>query len=299
MNINLHHLELFYYVAEAQGISQAIKVIPYSIQQPAISQQMISLEKSLGVKLFDRRPFKLHEAGRILLETVAPFMEKLATLEDDLKGFSRQYLKIACPAIYADYYLPEILKTLMEKCSDVLPQVYELEGMNPHRQLLSNDVDVVITSEPTPRSKKIYSETLISLPHVIVLKKDHPLAQNFEWSEQAFRSIRWVTFNQNSDSQQALIQALREFEITPISAASTSSMITALRYVSMDMGLGFMVNPPKFLLEEFNLTTIPLQQVPQADITISFPEDIKDQEEIQELLQLCKDKAKERKKDFQ
>ena len=298
MNINLHHLELFYYVAEAQGISQAIKVIPYSIQQPAISQQMISLEKSLGVKLFDRRPFKLHEAGQILLDTVAPFMEKLATLEDDLKGFSRQYLKIACPAIYADYYLPEILKILMEKCPDMLPQVFELEGMNPHRQLLSNDVDVVITSEPTPRSKKIYSETLISLPHVIVLKKDHPLAKNFEWSEKSFRSLRWVTFNQNSDSQKVLIQALKEFEITPISAASTSSMVTALRYISMDMGLGFMVHPPKFLLDQFDLTCIEIDHIDKADITISFPEEIHEREDIQELLELCRIKAKERLKDF-
>lgn len=52
MNVNLHHLELFYYVAKAKGISQAVKIIPYGIQQPAVSQQLMKLEDSLGVKLF-------------------------------------------------------------------------------------------------------------------------------------------------------------------------------------------------------------------------------------------------------
>ena len=88
MNINLHHLELFYYVAEAEGISNAVKVMPYSIQQPAISQQIVSLEKHLGVKLFERRPFCLTDAGRVLLAVVAPFATVAGSAPDDSKGTS-------------------------------------------------------------------------------------------------------------------------------------------------------------------------------------------------------------------
>ena len=50
MNVNLHHLRLFHYVADAKGISAAVKIIPYGIQQPAISQQLLQLEEELGVK---------------------------------------------------------------------------------------------------------------------------------------------------------------------------------------------------------------------------------------------------------
>ena len=52
--MNIHHLELFYYVAKHGGISEAVRNMPYGIQQPAISGQVIQLEEFLGVTLFHR-----------------------------------------------------------------------------------------------------------------------------------------------------------------------------------------------------------------------------------------------------
>ena len=38
--MNIHHLELFYYVAKHEGISGAVRNMPYGIQQPAVSAQV-------------------------------------------------------------------------------------------------------------------------------------------------------------------------------------------------------------------------------------------------------------------
>ncbi len=57
--MNIHHLELFYFVAKHGGIAAAVRNIPYGIQQPAVSGQIAKLEESLGTKLFQRRPFAL------------------------------------------------------------------------------------------------------------------------------------------------------------------------------------------------------------------------------------------------
>ena len=38
--MNVHHLELFYYVARFGGIGAAVRNIPYGIQQPAVSAQV-------------------------------------------------------------------------------------------------------------------------------------------------------------------------------------------------------------------------------------------------------------------
>ena len=53
--MNIHYLELFYYVARHGGISEAVRNMPYGIQQPAMSSQVIQLEESLGLTLFQRR----------------------------------------------------------------------------------------------------------------------------------------------------------------------------------------------------------------------------------------------------
>ena len=35
--MNIHHLELFYYVARHKGIAGAVRNMPYGIQQPAVT----------------------------------------------------------------------------------------------------------------------------------------------------------------------------------------------------------------------------------------------------------------------
>ena len=68
--MNIHHLELFHYVAKHGGIAAAVRRMPYGIQQPAVSGQIARLEEALGAKLFNRRPFSLLPAGAELFEFI-------------------------------------------------------------------------------------------------------------------------------------------------------------------------------------------------------------------------------------
>jgi len=298
MNINLHHLELFYYVAEAQGVSQAVKVIPYSIQQPAISQQVISLEKSLGVKLFERRPFELTEAGRVLLDTVAPFMEKLATIEDDLKGLHRTRLRIGCAAFISDNYIPEILPGLMKEFPDVLTQVYELEGNDPYRNLISRDIDLVISSEAPPRSKSVISEVILTLPFSIIVPKDHAFTKDLQWTESFLMNTKWVSLQENTGGMLKLCEELKKVSLTPSYSAATNSMSTALKYIGMGLGVGFMITPPKSALEYHGLVALPQLQIPKADLNISYQDNDKTRDVIKSFVNRAKKLVESRKADF-
>ena len=298
MNINLHHLELFYYVAEAQGISQAVKVIPYSIQQPAISQQVISLEKSLGVKLFERRPFELTEAGRVLLDTVAPFMEKLATIEDELSGLHRTRLRIGCAAFISDNYIPEILPGLMKDFPDVLTQVFELEGNDPYRSLISRNIDLVISSEAPPRSRAIVSEILLTLPFSVIVPKGHPFEKELVWSESFMMRTKWVSLQENTGGMFKLATELKKVSLTPSYSAATNSVSTALKYISMGLGVGFMISPPNFFLEQNNLVAIPQTQMASADLNLSFMDNEKSRPVINAFVKRAKQLLQKRSQDF-
>ena len=84
--MNVHHLELFYFVARFGGISEAVRNMPYGIQQPAVSSQIIQLEEFLGVTLFQRRPFELTPAGDELYQFAAPFFGNLARMTEKLQA---------------------------------------------------------------------------------------------------------------------------------------------------------------------------------------------------------------------
>ena len=48
--MNIHHLELFEYVARHGGISEAVRNIPYGIQQPAAAASKVQKRSGNGTK---------------------------------------------------------------------------------------------------------------------------------------------------------------------------------------------------------------------------------------------------------
>ena len=84
--MNIHHLELFYYVAKHGGISNAVRNIPYGIQQPAVSGQILQLEDVLGVTLFLLRPSALMPAGEELFRFIRPFFDNLGSISEKIRG---------------------------------------------------------------------------------------------------------------------------------------------------------------------------------------------------------------------
>src|SRR6187399_3684224 len=110
--MNVHHLELFYHVAKHGGVSAAARLMPYGIQQPAISAQILQLEDALGVTLFQRRPFKLTKEGTELVAFIAPFFGGLEALANKLRGGTDRRLRIGTPEIVQRDYLPSLLKRM-------------------------------------------------------------------------------------------------------------------------------------------------------------------------------------------
>ena len=117
--MNIHHLELFYYVARHGGISEAVRNIPYGIQQPAVSAQVIQLEESLGVNLFHRRPFSLTSPGEKLFRFIRPFFDGLEPLADELRGGAAQQLRFGASGTILRDHLPELAQYVRKKFPDL------------------------------------------------------------------------------------------------------------------------------------------------------------------------------------
>src|ERR1700761_7420033 len=113
--MNIHHLELFYYVARHGGVSAAARRIPYGIQQPAISAQILQLESNLGTTLFHRRPFKLTKSGDDLYRFIEPFFGGVDEVARRLRGGGEMSLRIGAPELILREYLPELLRTMRRR----------------------------------------------------------------------------------------------------------------------------------------------------------------------------------------
>src|SRR5437016_7381815 len=128
--MNIHHLELFFYVARSGGISEAVRKIPYGIQQPAVSAQVAQLEQTLGVTLFQRRPFALTPAGQELFQYIQPFFENLGKMADQLRGGISQHVRIGASEVVLREHLPVVIENVRAKFPKVrvtLRQGYQPE----------------------------------------------------------------------------------------------------------------------------------------------------------------------------
>jgi DNA-binding transcriptional LysR family regulator len=175
--MNIHHLELFYYVARHGGISEAVRNMPYGIQQPAVSGQIAQLEEHLGVTLFQRRPFALSAQGRKLFDFVQPFFSSLEAIESELQGGHARHLRIGGSTIVMREYIPELAQKLRKKFPGLklglrLGHQVELESM-----LRKEEIDFAITLIENKSGPLIHSERLIELPLVLLVPKESKITE--------------------------------------------------------------------------------------------------------------------------
>ena len=169
--LNIHHLELFYYVARFGGIAQAVRNMPYGIQQPAISAQIIALEDHLGATLFRRRPFELTDPGRQVLAFIEPFFAGLDDLEARVRGGAADRLRVGASQTVLRDHLPGILHRLREqhpRLKLVLRAGYQLEL---EHFLTAGEIDVAVTVIDRTIAAGLMARTLIELNLALLVPK--------------------------------------------------------------------------------------------------------------------------------
>ena len=167
--MNVHHLELFYYVAKFGGIAEAVRNMPYGIQQPAISAQIIQLEQFLGLTLFQRRPFQLTPAGEELYEFAAPFFGNLDGITARLQGGTAQSIRIGASEVILRDHLPSVVEAVRKKFPRL--KLVLREGYHPQlEQMLDRqEIDLAFTLLTKGNSNK--TQRLLELPLVLVVEK--------------------------------------------------------------------------------------------------------------------------------
>lgn len=169
--MNLHHLELFYYVARHKGIVNACRHMPYGVQQPAVSAQIRSLEDDLGVTLFRRRPFTLTPEGRALFDFARPFFIGLHEVESNLRGLSASRLSLAGPSELLRFHVPDIYKEMKKQSPDLQLTVYERNQADAIEMIEAAECPIAITVREAGLPRNLRSVTLARLPLALIEPK--------------------------------------------------------------------------------------------------------------------------------
>lgn len=248
--MNVHHLELFYFVAKHEGISAAVRKMPYGIQQPAVSGQILQLEKELGVKLFHRRPFALTPAGESLYDYIYPFFSRMKELEDLLKGEENRHLKISASATVLGNHLPEVLERLKLKIPDLKLTLREVEPSEIYHQLSQQYADIAVTVLHGKLDGAMKFIELMTVPIVLLLPEtcrvkcfDDLLMDDPEGGGKIAK-IPLVGLPDHEALSRIFQDGLEQYGVSWTPSMEVNSLEVIQKYVSRGFGAGIGVGIP-------------------------------------------------------
>jgi DNA-binding transcriptional LysR family regulator len=255
--MNIHHLELFYYVARYGGISEGVRSMPYGIQQPAMSAQIIQLEEFLGVTLFHRRPFALSASGEELYAFIRPFFDNLNATAERLRGGVAQQIRIGASEIVLRDYLPTIIQEVRQRFPKLKFALREAYHPQLHSLLARQELDLIITLLESKPPAGTHCATLLELPLVLLVPKTSKLTSASELWDCDRISEMLVALPSNEPIYRNFLKGLTELGVDWFPSIEVSTLKLVETYVAHGYGIGLSVAVPKAKIDPA-LRAVPL-----------------------------------------
>lgn len=217
--------------------------MPYGIQQPAISGQLLQLEKQLGLRLFERRPFALTAAGRELLDFVGPFFSRLDETADRLQRGRDTTLRLAAPATVLRSYLPELLHKHQALVPQLTLKLFDANQAEVEELLRKQEIDLAIcelAGKPAPGLKSL---VLFRLPLALLVGPNLKVRSAARLLSDHSRD-RLVSLPETEVVTRKFQAELQRRRIDWRTSVEVSSLDLVATYVSLGLGVGLSIAAP-------------------------------------------------------
>ncbi len=242
--MNIHHLELFYYVARYGGIMEAVRNIPYGIQQPAVSGQVAQLEEFLGVTLFRRRPFALTSQGEKLYAFIQPFFSNLDKVASELQGGQARQIRIGASTIVLRDHVPAMIQTVKKKFPGTSISLRDGYPAQLEALLMKDEIDLAITLIERKSAPGLHSLILLDLPLVLLVEADSRINSADElWTRDKIEESL-ICLPATELLCRIFQQKLGEMDVDWFPSIEASSADLIETYVASGLGIGVSVAIP-------------------------------------------------------
>lgn len=242
--IDFRHLETFCRVAALKSFSRAAEDL--FLTQPTVSGHVLSLEKSLSLRLFDRsgREVRLTRAGEIFLRYASRILTVRKDLLNALSEFSqgiRGELSLGASTIPGEYLLPRLMGDFKREHPSVILSLKISDTKEIVQELLQGHIEFGLIGGKVNHSSLHY-EKFEKDEIIVIAPSDHPLSRKENVALEDLLREPWIVREEGSGTQMAVERALRkkgkrlkDFNVA-VEMGSTSSVKEA---VKAKLGLAF------------------------------------------------------------
>lgn len=251
--------------AETKNISAAAKEL--FISQPSLSQQIINLEKELGVPLFIRHSkcVTLTPAGEEFVIYATRILNDLDTLTSNMKLYStlkRGSLKVGLLPIGGYLGLSNYINDFRKINTDLdISLKVDLSNVL-FDKVITREIDVafIIGSENLNRNKDIFCKKIMEDDYVAVVSRQNPLSNKSQISASDLIGQSIILPSKASSARKVIDSMFSSQHVIPNIIAEISQSDIIMQLVSQNLAVGFSSVSIASMLHTEDLVTIPLTQ---------------------------------------
>ncbi len=215
--LNLAELRVFVAAAEELNFSRAAQRLHLS--QSAVSQNIQSIERTYGIKLFNRhgRLVQLSETGQTILPISRAMLHSARVLEDMLmnaKGEIIGEVTIGCATTSGRYFVPNLLASFQSKFTHVRTRVSLIGRSQVLGGVLNQTLNLGIVGRKVEH-REIESQLLFEDRVIMIVPVSHPWASREKVSPQEVLDQSFISRENGSETYEVLFNHLRQYGIEP------------------------------------------------------------------------------------
>lgn len=305
--MDLKQLEYILAIEEYGNISKAANAL--FISQSALNQQLIRLERELGMKLFyrDKRCLRPTQAGRIYLDNakeIITIKKNTYSLLHDLEDSATGELRLGLTWEHGGDMFTEILPVFLKKHPKFSIKMFERSVAQQHQMILSDHLDLgCVMIQESDRIDANYipifrEEILLAVP------RSHPLANLASPMGKPLTYISLALFKedlfsliyQGSTMRTIVDQLFRNAGYQPKILFETSMNSILFKMVSQELCCA--VFPQSYACPTDKMVCFRLEGAAYWDVCLVYPKGIRPGNACKDLIQLARQYGYEKEQRF-
>ncbi|WP_421989944.1 hydrogen peroxide-inducible genes activator [Qipengyuania sp.] len=239
---SLRQFEIFVRLADTGNMGEAAAGL--GLTQPALSQQLRSLEETLGLRLFERVPkgMQLTPAGRDLVagaRSVIAAARDFRDAADHIAARPAGSIRFGVTPTMGPYLLPGVIKVLHERYPDL--RLFMREGIPSiqHAELEAGELDMVLSPLPVV-GRGLRVEPLFREPLRIVAPPDDPLHDSGSLTRENFHGRTFLTLDHRHHYHRQLLEICDQLGASVLSDYEGTSLDALQQMVGSGVGLAIL-----------------------------------------------------------
>lgn len=210
--MSLYQFQIFKAVADKKSFSGAAQAL--FISQPAVSMHIKSLEDYFGTRLFERNTHQvtITEAGRILYQYVDKVLSLIDAAEKDIARFTGSIqgpLSLGASFTLGEYVIPKILGAFNQQHPQVKALLQVTNTEHIVSMVVKHELDLGLV-EDRVENLELTVKPFLHDELIVVIPKDHPLAQQQVISLDELVALPLVLREQGSGTKRITEERLEE-----------------------------------------------------------------------------------------